>query len=62
MRHALGDVTASGVVSNTDVSSVKGQVGAAVGSSNFRNDVSTNGIISNIDVSTTKGQVGTTLP
>ena len=58
----LGDVTASGVVSNTDVSSVKGQVGAAVGSSNFRNDVSTNGIISNTDVSTTKGQVGTTLP
>ena len=58
----LGDVTANGAVSNTDVSAVKGQVGATVASGNFRNDVTANGVISNTDVSATKGQVGTTLP
>jgi hypothetical protein len=57
----IGDVTANGVVSNTDVSSVKAQVAAAVGASNFRDDVNANGIISNTDVSATKAQVGTTL-
>jgi uncharacterized MnhB-related membrane protein len=58
----IGDNTANGVVSNTDVSMVKAQVGAAVDSSNFRNDVNANGIFSNTDVSLTKAQVGTTLP
>jgi hypothetical protein len=58
----LGDVNANKAVTNTDVSSVKGQVAAAVTSSNFRNDVSANGVISNTDVSVTKAQVGTTLP
>jgi hypothetical protein len=58
----LGDVTANGVVSNTDVASVKSQVAAPVTTSNFRNDVTANGIVSNTDVSTTKAQVGTTLP
>jgi hypothetical protein len=57
-----GDVTANGVVSNTDVAAVKVQVAAPVTASNFRNDVTVNGIISNTDVSTTKAQVGTTLP
>jgi PKD repeat protein len=58
----VGDVNANRVVSNTDVSSVKGQVAAPVTSSNFRNDVNANGVISNTDVSATKAQVGTTLP
>jgi hypothetical protein len=58
----LGDVTANGVVSNTDVAAVKVQVAAPVTASNFRDDVTVNGIISNTDVSTTKAQVGTTLP
>jgi hypothetical protein len=58
----VGDVTANGVVSNTDVSSVKTQVAAPVTASNFRNDVNFNGVISNTDVSVTKAQVGTTLP
>ena len=58
----IGDNTANRVVSNTDVSMVKAQVGATVGSSNFRNDVNANGIFSNTDVSLTKAQVGTTLP
>jgi hypothetical protein len=58
----IGDVTANGAVSNTDVSAVKGQVGASVTAANFRNDVNANGVISNTDVSTTKAQVGTSLP
>ncbi len=58
----IGDVTANGTASNTDVAIVKGQVAAPVTASNFREDVTANGIISNTDVSTTKAQVGTTLP
>ena len=58
----LGDVTANRLVSNTDVSAVKAQISAAVGSSNFRSDVNANGIVSNTDVSVTKAQVSTTLP
>ena len=57
----VGDVSNNAVVSNTDVSSVKGQVGAPVTPSNFRNDVTINGVISNTDVSTTKAAVGGTL-
>jgi hypothetical protein len=62
MSILVGDVNANKVVSNTDVSSVKAQVGAAVTSSNFRNDVNANGVVSNTDVSATKAQVGTSLP
>jgi hypothetical protein len=58
----LGDVTANGLVSNTDVASVKAQVAAPVTASNFRNDVNANATVSNTDVSTTKAQVGTSLP
>jgi YVTN family beta-propeller protein len=58
----VGDVNGNGVVSNSDVASVKAQVAAAVTSSNFRNDISVNGIISNTDVSAVKAQAGTTLP
>jgi hypothetical protein len=58
----LGDVTANGVVSNTDVSAIKTQVAAPVTAGNFRDDVNANGVISNTDVSLTKAQVGTTLP
>jgi hypothetical protein len=58
----LGDVNGNGVVSNTDVASVKAQVAAPVGASNFRDDVNANGVISNTDVSATKAQVGTSLP
>ena len=58
----VGDVNGNGTLSNTDVSTVKGQVSAPVTSSNFRNDVNANGVISNTDVSLTKAQVGTSLP
>jgi hypothetical protein len=58
----LGDVNGNGVVSNTDVASVKAQVAASISVSNFRNDVTINGVISNTDVSVTKAQVGTQLP
>jgi hypothetical protein len=62
MALLLGDTTANGSVSNTDVASVKAQVAAPVTSSNFRNDVNANGVVSNTDVSMTKTQVGTSLP
>jgi hypothetical protein len=58
----LGDTTANGSVSNTDVASIKAQVAAPVTASNFRNDVNANGVVSNTDISTTKAQVGTSLP
>jgi hypothetical protein len=62
MSVLLGDVNASGAVSNTDVASIKAQVAAPIDSSNFRNDVNANGVISNTDVSSTKALVGNTLP
>jgi hypothetical protein len=55
-------VNGNGVVTNTDVAAVKGEVSAPVTSSNFRSDVNANGVISNTDVSLTKAQVGTSLP
>jgi hypothetical protein len=62
----IGDVNASGVLTNADVSLVKAQVasGARLGSSNFRNDINANGVLSNADVSLTKAQVaaGAQLP
>jgi hypothetical protein len=58
----VGDVSANGIVSNTDVASVKAQVAAPATASNFRSDMSANGVISNTDVSATKAQVGTALP
>jgi hypothetical protein len=62
MSVLVGDSTANGNVSNTDVAAVKAEVAAPVTASNFRNDVNANGIISNTDVSNTKAQVGTSLP
>jgi hypothetical protein len=58
----LGDVTANGVVSNTDVGAVKAQVDPTtpVTQANFRDDVSTNGFVTNTDVGTTKAQVNPT--
>jgi hypothetical protein len=58
----VGDVNGNGVVSNTDVSTVKAQVAATVGASNFRDDINANGTVSNTDVSITKGQVTAQLP
>jgi hypothetical protein len=62
----VGDVNATGFVTNADVSLVKAQVsaGASVGPSNFRDDVNANGVLSNADVSLTKAQVaaGAQLP
>jgi PQQ-like domain len=62
MALLVGDVTANGIASNTDVAAVKAQVAAPVTASNFRNDVNANGIVSNTDVSITKAQVGTSVP
>ncbi len=62
MTVLVGDVNSNGVVSNTDVASVKAQVAAPVDLSNFRNDVNANGTISNTDASIIKAQVGASLP
>src|SRR5207302_10826398 len=61
-RILIGDVNGNGAVTSSDVSLVKAQVGASVGSTNFRNDVNANGAITSSDVSATKAQVGTQLP
>ncbi|HJT82120.1 MAG TPA: fibronectin type III domain-containing protein [Chthoniobacterales bacterium] len=58
----VGDVTANGAVSNSDVAAVKGAVSAPLTESNFRNDITANGAVSNTDVSETKAQVGLSLP
>jgi hypothetical protein len=58
----IGDVNANKVVSNSDVSAVKAQVGVSVTSSNFRDDVNANGVISNADISIIKAQVARSLP
>jgi hypothetical protein len=58
----VGDVNANGRVSNSDVSSIQAQVGAAVGIANFRNDVNANGTLSNGDVAAAQAQVGSQLP
>ncbi len=57
-----GDVGGNGIVSNTDVASVKAEVAAPVTASNFRTDVNANGVVSNTDVAAAKTQVGSTLP
>jgi hypothetical protein len=62
MKVLVGDVSGNGIISNTDVASVKAQVGASVDSSNFRSDVNVNGLLSNTDVSAAKAEVGTSLP
>jgi Dockerin type I domain len=58
----LGDVTGNGVVTNTDVGSVKAQVDPTtpVSQEHARADVSANGFVTNTDVGATKGQVNPT--
>jgi hypothetical protein len=55
----IGDVTGNGVVDNTDVSVVKGQVNPLnpVTQANFPEDVTASGFVDNTDVSVVKGQV-----
>jgi uncharacterized repeat protein (TIGR01451 family) len=58
----LGDATGNGVVTNTDVGSVKAQVDPTtpVAQNHVREDVSANGFVTNTDVGTTKTQVNPT--
>ena len=58
----FGDVSGNGIVSNSNVTSVKSQVGAPVNSSNFRNDVTADGSLNASDISLTKSRYGTGLP
>jgi hypothetical protein len=46
----VGDVTADGIVSATDVSEVQSQLHQPVTASNFRDDVKPDGVINNHDV------------
>jgi uncharacterized repeat protein (TIGR01451 family) len=58
----LGDATANGVVTNTDVGSVKAQVDPTtpITQAKVRQDVTANGFVTNTDVGTTKAQVNPT--
>jgi hypothetical protein len=58
----LGDTTANGSVTNTDVGSVKAQVDPTtpITQTKVRQDVSANGFVTNTDVGTTKTQVNPT--
>ncbi|MFZ3375952.1 MAG: dockerin type I domain-containing protein, partial [Chthoniobacterales bacterium] len=58
----VGDVNGNAVVSASDVSLTKSQVGQAVSGSNFREDVNANGVINSVDVALVKSKVGTALP
>ena len=58
----VGDVTANGKVTNTDVSQVQANVDPTtlVTQAKCKNDVTVNGVVSNTDVSTVQGQVNPT--
>jgi plastocyanin len=58
----IGDVNGNGAVSAADVALTKSQVGATVGSSNFREDVNANGVLNAVDVAIVKSDVGHALP
>ena len=58
----LGDTTANASVNSSDISQTKGQSGAAVVDSNFREDVTVNGEINSSDISVVKAQSGTAIP
>lgn len=57
----VGDVSGNRTVNSTDVGTVKGQSGVAVGAANFRSDLSVNGTINATDVGVVKGASGTSL-
>lgn len=58
----IGDVSANGSVSSSDVSQTKLQSGQAVTTANFRADVNANGSVSSSDVSLVKLRSGSALP
>jgi Dockerin type I domain len=58
----LGDVTADGVVDQTDVHEVQIHKGEPVDETNFRDDVNVDGQFDATDVRLVKKSVGTMLP
>ncbi len=58
----IGDTSANRTVNSSDVAQVKGQVGAGVDSSNFRNDINTSGDINSTDVTQVKVSIGHFVP
>jgi hypothetical protein len=57
-----GDSNQNGVVNATDISQVKGQIGQAITSSNFRTDLNLSGTINSSDAAIAKANSGTSLP
>jgi hypothetical protein len=62
MSILVGDTGANGNVGSGDVSQVRGQVGHAVTTANFREDVNHDGVIDGTDVSIVQNQRGARLP
>jgi sugar lactone lactonase YvrE len=72
MSILVGDVIGNGIVNSSDVAQIRGQVGQAVTSANFRSDVIVNGLLNSSDIilakshsgssATTSGEVNTALP
>ncbi len=58
----IADTSANQSVNSTDVAQTKGQVGAAVSSSNFRNDINVSGDINSTDVTQVKVNIGHSVP
>ncbi len=62
MSRLLGDTTAAGGVTASDINQTKSQSGLAISAANFRTDLSANGAINAADISIVKAQSGTQLP
>ena len=58
----VGDRTANGSVTGSDISAVKLQSGSAIDGTNFRSDMNLSGTITGTDISITKLASGTALP
>ena len=58
----VGDVNASGVVTNGDTNLCEAQAVQPITGANFRNDINASGAITAVDVSAIKQNVGSQLP
>ena len=58
----MGDTTANGSVNASDVAQTKGQLGATVDATNFREDVNVSGTVNATDVGQVKSNLGKSYP
>ena len=58
----MGDTTANAVVNASDVAQTKGQLGATVDATNFREDVNVSGTVNATDVGQVKSNLGKSVP